>query len=196
MAKNYAESIDKDNLIFQRYRGSIKLPLTKSIIRVKNSDAFTLDGANTSSFFLDEMHAQKNFDLYNVMKSGQGFQRQPLAIVITTAGFLLDGYPLYEMRKVCLDVLNGIKEDDTQFSALYQLDDDDDWMNDESCWIKANPSLGQTVTYQYLRDQVAMCKNNPSLVTGVLTKNFNKFIFNQTNQWNYLQSLVKMLLLN
>ena len=180
MAKNYAESIDKDNLIFQRYRGSIKLPLTKSIIRVKNSDAFTLDGANTSSFFLDEMHAQKNWDLYNVMKSGQGFQRQPLAIVITTAGFLLDGYPLYEMRKVCLDVLNGIKEDDTQFSALYQLDDDDDWMNDESCWIKANPSLGQTVTYQYLRDQVAMCKNNPSLITGVLTKNFNKFCTTDT----------------
>lgn len=180
MAKNYAESIDKDRLIFQRYRDSIKLPITKSVIRVKNSDAFTLDGANTSSFFLDEMHAQKNWDLYNVMKSGQGFQRQPLAIVITTAGFLLDSYPLFEMRKVCLDVLNGIKEDDTQFSALYQLDDDDDWINDESCWIKANPSLGQTVTYEYLRDQVSMCKNNPSLVTGVLTKNFNKFCSSET----------------
>lgn len=51
MTKNYAESIDKNRLLFQRYRDSIKLPNTKSIIRVKNSDAFTLDGANTSSFF-------------------------------------------------------------------------------------------------------------------------------------------------
>lgn len=51
MSKNYAESVDKNRLLFQRYRDSIKLPKTKSIIRVKNSDAFTLDGANTSSFF-------------------------------------------------------------------------------------------------------------------------------------------------
>ena len=180
MCKNYSESIDPDKLMFQRYRDSIKLPFTKSVIRVKNSDAFTLDGANTSSFFLDELHAAKNWDLYNVMKSSQGFQTQPLAIIITTAGFLLDSYPLFEMRKVCIDILDGIKEDDSQFCALYQLDKDDDWMNDEECWIKSNPSLGQTVTKQYLRDQVAMCKNNPSLVTGVLTKNFNVFCMSET----------------
>lgn len=121
------------------------------------------------------MHAQKNWDLYNVMKSGQGFQSQPLAIVITTAGYRLAGYPLYEMRQVCIDILIGVKDDDSQFSALYQLDDDDDWMNDETCWVKANPSLGHTVTYEYLRDQVSSCRNNPSLVTGVKTKNFNMF---------------------
>lgn len=180
MCKNYSESIDPEKVLFQRYRDSIKLPCTKSVIRVKNSDAFTLDGANTSSFFLDELHAAKNWDLYNVMKSSQGFQTQPLAIIITTAGFLLDSYPLFEMRKVCIDILDGIKEDDSQFCALYQLDKDDDWMNDEDCWVKSNPSLGQTVTKQYLRDQVAMCKNNPSLITGVLTKNFNVFCMSET----------------
>ena len=52
---------------------------------------------------------------------------------------------------------------DSFFGALYELDKEDDWQ-DESNWIKANPSLGHTVTYKYLRGQVQSAKNNVSLV--------------------------------
>lgn len=128
---------------------------------------------------MDELHAAKDYELYNVLKSSQGFQRQPLAITITTAGNRLEGYPLFEMRKVCIDILNGIKEDDSQFAALYQIEDNDDWMEDPSCWIKANPSLGQTITMEFLQDQVNMCKNNPSLRFGVETKNMNRFCMSE-----------------
>lgn len=44
MTKNYCESIDPKRLIFSRFRDSIKMPLTKSEIDVRNSDAMTLDG--------------------------------------------------------------------------------------------------------------------------------------------------------
>lgn len=175
MNRNFTKSIDPDSLIFKRYRDSIKMPHTDSIITACNSDAMTLDGLNASTFILDEYHAAKTTDLYDVMKTSQGAQSQPLAIVITTAGFLLDTYPLYEMRKTCIEILKGTKQDDTQFTALYEQDQEDDWMNDEECWIKSNPSLGATVQKSYLKDQIQSVRNQPSNEVNIKTKNFNAF---------------------
>ena len=103
MCKDYSESIDPNRLLFQRYRDSIKMPSKKSVIDVKNADADTLDGLSCSSFILDELHAAKDYELYNVLKSSQGFQRQPLAITITTAGNRLEVDSL-------LDIVMGLKK--------------------------------------------------------------------------------------
>jgi len=188
ITSNFCESCDTKNKIFKRYRDSIIIPKTKSKIQILSSDAMGNDGYNSSCFVLDEFHAAKNWDLYNVMKSSQGMRQQPLAIIITTAGFLLNGYPCYEHRLNCLDILRGVKVDDTQFSAIYELDKDDDW-EDEENWIKCAPSLGQTVGKDYLRDQIQAAKNNPALEVGVRTKNFNQFCQTK-NVWipdSYLQ---------
>ena len=174
LTSNYCESADKNNKIFQRYRDSVIIPKTKSTIQVLSSDAMGNDGYNASCFILDEFHAARSWDLYNVLISSQGMRSQPLSIIITSAGFLLNGYPCYEHRQTCIDILKGNKVDDTQFSAIYELEEDDDWL-DESNWIKCSPSLGQTVKIDYLRDQITAVKNNPSLETGVKTKNFNIF---------------------
>ena len=174
LTSNFCESVDKDKKIFQRYRDSINIPKTKSTIQVLSSDAMGNDGYNASCFILDEFHAARSWDLYNVLISSQGMRSQPLSIIITSAGFLLNGYPCYEHRQTCIDILKGNKEDDTQFSAIYELDEEDDWL-DEDNWIKCAPSLGHTVKIDYLRDQITAVKNNPSLETGVKTKNFNIF---------------------
>ena len=173
--QNLSESVDPRKKIFKRYRGYIKIPVTKSSIQVLASDAMGNDGYNSSMFILDEFHAQSSWDLYNVMISSQGMRTQPLAIVITTAGFLGAGFPLYDMRQTCIDILKGNKYDDTQFSALYELDEDDDW-TDENVWQKSCPSLGHTVLRSYLKEQVQAALNMPSLQVGVITKNFNRFV--------------------
>lgn len=192
--KNYAESLDPKKKIFKRYRNEIRLPIVKGSIKVLASDSMGLDGFNSSLFILDEMHAQRNWDLYNVLRSSQGMRQQPLAIVITTAGFLLNGYPCYEMRSTCTEILKGLKTDDTTFAALYELDENDDW-KDESVWIKANPSLGTTVRIEYLRNQVQQATNNTALEIGVKTKNFN--IFCQSSEvWisdNYIQNVSRQI---
>lgn len=174
ITKNFCESVDAKKKIFKRYRDSILIPSSKSKIQVLSSDAMGNDGYNSSCFILDEFHAARDWDLYNVMKSSQGMREQPLAIIITTAGFLLNGYPCYEHRLTCMDILKGNKKDDTQFSAIYELDEKDDWQNEEN-WIKCSPSLGQTVNKEYLQDQITAAINNPALETGVKTKNFNMF---------------------
>lgn len=170
---NFAESLDPNGKLFKRYRGEIRIPITKSLIQVMSSDSMGLDGFSSSTCTIDEIHAQKNWDLYNVMKSSMGARRQPLMLVLTTAGFLLgDEYPCYSMWHTCCDILQGLKEDDTQFSAIYQLDEGDDW-TDEDVWTKCCPSLDQTVFRDYMREQVQAAKNNTSLEVGVKTKNFN-----------------------
>lgn len=172
--RNLCSSIDPNNILFKRYRDSIKVPYNNSIIQVLCSDSMTLDGYNSSCTLIDEFHAAKDWDLYNVLKSSQGMRTQPLTIVCTTCGFLLDGYPLYEMRKACIEILKGLKKDDTQFSLIYELDPDDDY-HDKINWIKCCPSLGQTVLESYIEDQITAATNQPSLEVGVKTKNFNVF---------------------
>jgi phage terminase large subunit-like protein len=174
ITSNFCESVDTKGKIFKRYRDTILIEKTKSKIQILSSDAMGNDGYNSSCFVLDEFHAAKNWDLYNVMKSSQGMREQPLAIIITTAGFLLNGYPCYEHRLNCIDILKGNKVDDSQFTCIYELDEGDDW-EDESNWEKCAPSLGQTVSYDYLREQIVAAKNNSALETGVRTKNFNQF---------------------
>jgi phage terminase large subunit-like protein len=68
--------------------------------------------------------------------------------------------------------LNGDYEDDTWFAAIYQLDEGDDWQ-DENVWIKANPSLGTTVSYKYMRDQIRSAIQTPSNEVSIKTKNLN-----------------------
>ena len=174
MTKYYAESLDPKGILFTRYRDSIKMPSTKSEIDVRNSDAMTLDGLNSSTFIADEAHSYKTPDLWHVLKSSQGFQTQPLSICITTAGYLLDGYFLYEWVKTCRDILRGEKEDETQFSLLYSLDEGDEW-DDESKWIKANPGLYDIVSIDYLRNECRNAKNMTSMEYGFRTKLMNQF---------------------
>ena len=176
MCSNFAESIDKRSKLFSRYRSSIKVPLTKSIIQVHSADAMTKDGGNSSVGIFDEIHAAKNWDLYNVLQSSQGMREQPLMLCITTAGVLIgQEYPCYSMYTVGKQILEGAIEEDSSFPMIYELDPDDDW-KDESCWLKCCPSLGQTVTETYMRGQVKAAINNPMLEAGIKTKNFNCFV--------------------
>lgn len=176
MVSKFAAGMDPDHLIFKKRRDSVKMPVTDSEVFVLNADGMTLDGRNASTFIQDEFAAAKDWYVWENMASSQAFQQQPLGIAITSANFLLDGYPCYELRKTCISILNGDIEDDTQFAALYELDEEDDWLNDESCWVKANPGLTDgVVELKFLRNRVKTAKNQPFLEFAVKTKQFNMF---------------------
>lgn len=172
---NYCSSVDPSEALFKKYRSEIRIPALKSKIQVLCSDSMSLDGYNSSVVIFDEFHAQKDWALYNVMKSSQGSRQNPLMITLTTAGFLVgDCYPCYSLWQNSIDILNGDKTDDTQFSAIYQLDDEDSW-DDESCWVKCSPSLDATVFRTFIRDEINAAKNNSSLEIGVRTKTLNQW---------------------
>lgn len=171
-----AKSIDPKEKIFKRYRHNIISPVTGARINVLASDTSKLDGLGASMFLQDEGHEAKSFEVWNILKTSQGAIENPLAVGISTTGFHLgETYPLYNQWMYGTRVLNKIVEDDTWFFGFYQLDEEDDW-KDESVWIKANPSLGQTVGYDYMRDQIRSAVNTPSNEVSIRTKNLNQWM--------------------
>lgn len=180
MSSNFLSSIDPKGKFFERYRDSIRFNATKSKIQVLSNNSSGNDGYSPSLFVLDEAHEQPDSKAWDVMISGQGarYNDNCLAAIITTAGFNKFLF-CYEYRQTCTEILSGLKSDVSQFVAIYTQDEEDDIFNDESCWIKSNPSLGVTVSKEYLREQVTNAQNNTSLLTGVLTKNFNKWVDSQ-----------------
>lgn len=174
MCKYLVDGLDRKKKYFKSYRDNIRFDKTKSFLQVLSSDANANDGWNSSLFIIDEYHSAPNSSMYDVMKSSQGNRDNPLAIVITTAGFNLFS-PCYQLRQTNIEILKGIKKDDTVFAAIYTLDDGDDW-TDEKNFIKSNPNLGISVKVNYLKEQVQQAKNNSSLEVGTRTKNFNQWL--------------------
>lgn len=180
MIKNYTQSVDPKQKLFKRYRNSVNIPLTKSRVIVHSSDPKTLDGYNCSVFLCDELNAAKDDKVYNLMKNSQGMRRQPLAITLTTVGFLLgDEYPLYSMWEMGTDILQGTKEDDSWFFAMYQLDEEDDW-KDKSVWKKASPGYPEIVDADFMDTQLKEAINNPSKEVEFKTKLLNMWCSSET----------------
>ena len=134
---------------------------TNSYYQVLSSEAFTKHGLNVHGVIFDELHAQPNRDLYDVMTKGSGDARkQPLFFLITTAGTDRNSI-CYEVHQKAADILAGRKTDPTFYPCLYGIDDDDDWM-DEKNWFKANPSLGHTIDVEKVRAAFQSAKENPA----------------------------------
>jgi len=164
-----AKKLDPKEQYLKTYRNEVLFE--NNIVKVVASDSSKLDGLNCSCVILDEYHAAKTSNVYDVLKSSQGMREQPLFVIITTAGFD-KASPCYSLRSTAKEVLAGLKEDDSQFIAIYSLDDEDDW-SDEKTWIKSNPNLDVTIKSSFLKDEINKAKNNISLETGVRTKNLN-----------------------
>lgn len=174
MAKTMVKQLDPIGKHFKFYRDSVKYPTTNSLLRVLSSDYNRLDGLSPYSAVVDEYHAATTNEAFSILRTGQACRTNSLIMVITTAGFNLEG-PCKAMRDSCLSILRGEVEDDTQFSVIYELDADDDYRN-EDVWIKANPSLGHIVRPEFLREQVSEAQRNTTLETSVKTKNFDMWV--------------------
>ncbi|MTI32808.1 terminase large subunit [Xanthovirga aplysinae] len=153
------------------YQHNIHIQASSSKMEPLSSEHDTLDGLNPHCSIVDEYHAHKTAELYNVMKSAMGAREQPLQFTITTAGFNKES-PCYKLRKTCIDILEGRKQDDTLFALIYTLDEGDDW-TDPKNWNKANPNLGVALKEKYLKDECNQAQNNSSEIVNFLTKNLN-----------------------
>jgi phage terminase large subunit-like protein len=171
MCSSFVKGIDPKTKYFIPYRADIKFNLTNSKLKVLAADDSKLDGFNASFGLLDEYHAAPTSKVRDVIKSSMGMRNNPHLCTITTAGFN-KSLPCYQLRTVAIEVLNAVKTDDEMFIAIYSLDVEDDWQ-DENNWIKCAPNLNVTVTTKFIKGQVQQAKNNPSEETGIKTKTLN-----------------------
>lgn len=135
----------------------------------KNSD--TLDGLNAHCVIIDELHAVRDRNLYEVMKQSQNSRRQPLLIMITTAGTVRECI-FDDIYTYACSVVDGTIQDDHFLPVIYELDSRKEW-TDAATWQKANPGLGSIKKLDGLLEKVERAKNNPKDLSGVLVKDFN-----------------------
>lgn len=134
---------------------------TNSFYQVLSAEAYTKHGLNVHAVVFDELHAQPNRDLFDVMTKGSGDARtQPLFFLITTAGTDRNSI-CFEQHQKAMDIIKGRKIDTTFYPVIYGIEDDDDW-TDEKNWYKANPSLGHTIDIEKVRNAIASAKENPA----------------------------------
>lgn len=148
------------------------------------SEADSLDGLNVHLGIMDEVHAMKSRELYDVIETATGSRRQSLILSISTAGTILNGI-CTELRDYGLSVLklDSAEVGDSYFFLYYTIDkagegeegpNDDDY--DETKWYKANPGLGASKALNTMRDQAEKAKQAVDARANFMTKHLNIFV--------------------
>ncbi|WP_196606505.1 terminase large subunit [Pectinatus frisingensis] len=156
--------------------GDIFCNINDGIYKPLASDSNTLDGLNVSCALIDELHAWKDSNLYDVVADGMTARQQPLIIMASTAGFIREN--IYDLKyKQAEDTINGYYgigdyKDNRFLPIVYELDNKEEWKKSD-CWQKANPALGTIKDYQQLAEKVQRAKAGHKDVKDLLTKDFN-----------------------
>lgn len=166
------------------FRHHVEQDKTASVYKPLASDSNSMDGLGPHLVLFDEAHSYKDRNIYGVMETAVGARQQPLLWVISTAGFDDTGI-CYELQFDLEKVLKREYEDDTQFGLVYTIDKDDDF-RDKSCWIKANPNLGVSLSEEYIQQQVDKAVRLPGNKNNILTKHFNVWCTASENLFDML----------
>jgi phage terminase large subunit-like protein len=162
------------------FKDNLSMVRTNSKYQPLGADADTMDGLNVHGAIIDELHAHKNRNLWDVIETATGARRQPLVFAITTAGF--------DRHSVCFQqhdygekILDGIIEDDSHFPFIAALDPEDDW-RDSNTWAKANPNLGTSVKPDSLTEQCNRAESLPAAQNAFRRLRLNQWT-EQSERW-------------
>lgn len=157
------------------YINEIKCTLNDGIYKPLSSDSNTLDGLNVHCSLIDELHAIKDRNLYDVIIDGMSARLQPLSIITSTAGMVRDN--IYDLKyDECTRIINGYSDgsykDEGVLPIIYELDSRDE-IDDPSKWYKANPNLGISKQLSFLESSVKKAKADRRNLPNTLCKDFN-----------------------
>jgi phage terminase large subunit-like protein len=150
-----------------------------SFYRVLSAEVHTKHGFNSHGVVFDELHAQPNRDLWDVLTDGSGAARtQPVTIAITTAGYDRKSI-CYKMHEYARKVIAGTLKDPSFLGMIYGATEKEDWTS-EKVWKKANPALGEILDIEDLRRDCKRAQEMP--------EQENSFRRLRLNQWTKQES--------
>lgn len=162
------------------YRRSIVYPAKQRAWRVLSADAPTKHGLNAHGIIFDELHAQPNRELWDVMTTSTGARRQPLIVAITTAGW--DRHSIcWELHHYACQVRDGVITDDSFLPVIFAAAEADDWTS-PATWQKANPSYGVTVKADYLAAECDRAQMSPAYQNTFRRLHLNQWT-EQADRW-------------
>lgn len=145
-----------------------------SYYQALSADVPTKHGFNSHGILFDELHAQPNANLWDVLTQGSTVARvQPLIFAITTAGWNRESI-CWKKREYALKVMKGVIDDPEFLPIIYGMDADEDWENEENWW-KVNPSMNKIFTIEDFRKAYQVVREMPHEIN-----NFRRL---RLNQW-------------
>ncbi len=138
---------------------AIFVPDTFSRFQAISRESGTKFGINAHGIIIDELHVHKTRDLYDTLMTSMGARRQPLAVIITTAGWDRTSI-CWEVHEYAKKVRDKVIDDPEFLPVIYCAEPEDDW-TDPKVWHKANPGLGEIVSEEYLRKECERAQNIP-----------------------------------
>lgn len=147
--------------------------------RPLSGEAYGKHGLSPHANIGDEAHAWKNGKLHTFLIQGMGARRQPLDIVISTAGEIKTyGHELYEASK---RIAQDPSLDEETYVAIYEADKDDDW-TDPKVWAKANPNLNISLKLAFLESECRRAQQSPRLENDFKRYHLNLWV-EQSTRW-------------
>lgn len=154
----------------------IKCPSNFGVFAPLSRNSGSLDGLAPSVFCLDELHALKDRNMYDVIVGGMYSRAQPLTMITSTGGYIVPDSIFDSKYDEYMRIIKGYEDgsyiDETTLPLLYELDDKADIEN-PAYWIKANPNLGVSKSIETLTHEVERAKLDEKTKRDLLVKQFN-----------------------
>jgi len=162
------------------------LPKSSFFRPVSRETKKTGSGPRPHFALIDELHEHPDAGVIETLERGFKFRRQPLIFMITNSGSDRTS-ACWTEHEAAIRIAAGNRDardddaayigerwagSDATFAYVCALDDGDDPLTDPTCWIKANPLLGITITEEYLAGVVAQAKDLPRTLNGILRLHF------------------------
>lgn len=162
------------------FKDSLTRPLRNQKFLPLGADEDTMDGLNIHGAIIDEVHAHKNYGVYDRIETATGARNQPLIFLITTAG--VDRTSLcWDLHTYSEGLLSRSIEDDSFFSFVATLDEGDSWKNPE-VWLKSNPNLGISKKLDQMIELAEKAKRIPAALNSFLRFHLNVWT-KQVKRW-------------
>ncbi len=156
--------VDASPLLRQRIQSyrtkTMEFAETGSKYIVLSSEAYTKHGLNPSGIIFDELHAQPNRELFDVLVTAMGKRAQPLMVLITTAGYDRNSI-CWEQHEYARRVIDGTVDDPTWLARIYAKGEGDDW-GSPATWAKANPNYGVSVNKEFMQREYDKAMQSPA----------------------------------
>jgi phage terminase large subunit-like protein len=158
------------NLVVQ-HKNNLHIPSLASKFEPLSAQERNLQGKRPSFVVIEELHMHPHRGVWDAMVMALGKRDNSRLFALTTAGYDRNSI-CWQTREYSLKVLQGIIPDDSWFSFIACIDDEDNY-EDESVWIKANPALGSLVKISDMREQALKASSDPASLNAFLRYRLN-----------------------
>ena len=163
--------------------------LTGSLLEIRPMTIDKLQGLNSRINSVDEwLSGDVREDVIGALEQGASKNDDYLIIAVSSEGTVRNGSG-DTIKMELMDILKGEYENDHVSIWWYKLDEIEE-INDPAMWLKANPNLGKTVTYETYQLDVDRAEKAPAARNDILAKRFGIPMEGYTYFFTYEETLV------